>query len=763
VVACQEFVTSPPGRVESANGRPTLRREDLLASAAGVAMMASLSSIRGVWVLQALALSLLLTVPGLLLLRATRVSARAVRTFPVYVLGGSLAVLMVSGLAVDLLGPPLGVSRPLATAPLVSSLTIVCAALIAAAVPGGAPPVLDYVRVKIRISQAWPLLLPVLAWAGAMRLTNGYGTVLAVVGTTAAGTALLFGCVWARRFSIATSATLIYGASLALMWGFSLRGHFVNGFDIATEYHTFTSVLAAGRWHTAHHNDSYGAMLSLTILPSMLTMLTGASPLLVLKAIYPSLFALFPVAVFLLARRVLQPSFAYLATLFLVVQSYLFDQLTEIARQEIGLLFFIFLLNAIVDGQLLRRARNVLIVVFGVGLVLSHYSTAYLAIIVFAGALALEFVRNRALSQWIPILRASPLPLRGIATALAVTLVAAGVWYGPVTHSAQNVSHFADELSSKGLDLLPDAGGKGIVDSYLAGNEPTPVSADQFQKLAHADYVKYRPYVHPLAGAHVLRSATVKNPPIVSHPVFSALHAEQEILSLVANVLAAIGALALWLRRGADRRARMIALSGVATLLALVVVRFSGTAAEAYNQERAFLQSMVPLSVSLAWALQWSAARGVGRAAAAAFAAALMVFFLTTSGLRGAFLGGERSFNLANSGENVDRFYITEPELAAADWLTAAAPERDLIYADRYGALRILGATGRFNNVLTQITPATLDRNAWIYADTSNFIGHLARGQEGNSYALYEWPAFVSEHWNLVYSNSYSGVYGRTP
>jgi uncharacterized membrane protein len=764
VAVSPELVASPRhGRAEAVNGRPTLRRQDLLASAAGVAAMACLSAVRGVWVVQALALVLLLTVPGLLLVRAARVSPQAVRAFPVYVLGGSLAVLMISGLAVDLLGSPLGISRPLATVPLVTALTIACAALIAAAVPGSAARVRDYVRVDIRVWQAWPLLLPVLAWVGAMRLTNGDGALLAIAAATAAGAALLFGCVRARRSSIAMSATVIYGASLALMWGFSLRGHFVDGFDIATEYHTFTSVLAAGSWHTAHHNDSYGAMLSLTILPSMLTTLTGASPLLVLKAIYPCLFALFPVAVFLLASRVLRPGFAYLATLFLVVQSYLFEQLPEIARQEIGLLFFIFLLNAIIDQQLLRRQRTVLIAVFAVGLVLSHYSTAYLAIIVLFGALVLELLRGRVLSKFIAAFRDPQLPLGGIATAFAVTLVAAGVWYGPVTHSAQNVSHFADELSNKGLDLLPGASGKGIVDAYLAGNVLTPISASQFQTLAQADYAKHRPYVHPLTLPRVLHSATVKNPPIVSHPVFSALHSEQEILSLFANVVAAIGALLLWLRRGADRRARIIALFGVSTLIALVVVRFSGTAAEAYNQERAFLQAMVPLSVSLAWVLQWRAARGVGRVLAAAFAAALMVFFLTTSGLRGAFLGGERSFNLASSGENVDRFYITEPELAAADWLNAAAPKRDLIYADRYGALRILGATGRFNNVLTQITPATVDRHAWIYADTANFVRQLARGQEGNQYALYEWPSFVSEHWNLLYSNSSAGVYGRTP
>jgi uncharacterized membrane protein len=724
--------------------------------------MAVLSTVRGVWVLQAATLLLLLTVPGLLVLRAVRVSPKAVRAFPLYVLGGSLFILMGSGLLVDLLGPPLGISRPLESAPLILSLTLVCAALIAAAAPGRAPRLVDYVRVQVRVWQAWPLLLPVLAWAGAMRLTNGHGAALAVAGVTAAGAALLYGCMRARRSSIATSATLIYAASLALMWGFSLRGHFVDGFDIATEYHTFIGTLHAGRWYTSHPNDAYGAMLSLTILPSSLTALTGAAPLLILKAVYPCMFALYPVGVFLIAARVLRRSFAFIAALFLVVQSYLFEQLPEIARQEIGLLFFIFLLSAIIDSHLPRRQRTTLLAVFGVGLVVSHYSSAYLMIGALAGALVLEFARSHTPAKSIALLRSPQLPLTGIATALAITAVAAGVWYGPVTHSAQNVSQFVDALSNRGLDVLPNAGGKSVVGAYLAGNVQKQVSAGEFQALAQAGYAKNRPYVHPLAPPYVLRNASVTNPPRVSHPLFSALHLDQEAVSLFANLLAAIGALLLWLRRRADEPARLIALFGVSTLFALVVIRFSGTAAEAYNQERAFLQAMAPLSICLAWALQWCAARGVGRALAAAFAAALITLFLTTSGLRGAFLGGEKSFNLASSGEDIDRFYITEPELAAASWLNAAAPKSDLVYADRYGALRILGATGRSRGVLTQLTPATLDRHAWIYADTANFVRHVARGQEGSQYAIYEWPTIVRARWNLVYSNSSSGVYVRS-
>jgi len=731
-------------------------RRELLDSVALVGVMTLACAVRGVWAIELVALVLLITVPGLLVLRAAHIPADAVRAFPLYLLVGSLAAIMGSGLAVDLVGPLLGVARPLATAPLLVGLVLSCAAMVAVATRRGAPSLRDYMNFQPRLRESWALILPLLAWVGAMRLTNHHGNTVAVLAVTLTGVALLAGSIRARRATASGSVILIYCVALSLMWGFSLRSHFVFGFDIAGEYHNFVSVARAGVWHASNRDNAYGATLSLTVLPSSLAALTGASPLLVLKVIYPAMFASFAVAVFLLARGVLRDGFAYFAALFLLVQSYLFEELPAIARQEIGLLFFVCLIAAVVDRHLSVRQRAALITGLGMGLAVSHYSTAYLAIVVLAVAVVLEVARS-------VLTKSHTRGLAPVAVALASTLLASAVWYGPVTHSSQNVSRFTEELNNKGLSLLPNAGGQGIINAYLTGNTQKRVSATEYEALAVADYAKDRHYVHPLPGSSSqrLRNANLTNPPIVSHVLSSLLHIEQILAGQLANVLAALGAVVLWLRRRTGHRLHTVALLGVSTLVALAVIRLSGTAAEAYNQERAFVQSMVPLSITLAAAIQWIGTRRGGRVSAFAAALALIGFFVTTSGLRGALLGGGTSANLANSGEGYDRFYLSSAELAAATWVTGAAPRGDLVYADRYGAVRIIGATGRSNGILTQLTPPTLDSHAWVYADRANFVDHLTRGLEGNRYALYEWPRFIEQHWNLVYSSGSAAVYGR--
>ncbi len=96
-----------------------------------LALVAVLVALHRSWGAELLLFPLLLVVPGVLLLRALRVPGRAVASFPMYVPAASLAVLIVSSLAVDGVGPLVGVSQPLRTVPLLVGVELSCAGLLA--------------------------------------------------------------------------------------------------------------------------------------------------------------------------------------------------------------------------------------------------------------------------------------------------------------------------------------------------------------------------------------------------------------------------------------------------------------------------------------------------------------------------------------------------------------------------------------------------------------------------------------------------------
>jgi uncharacterized membrane protein len=729
--------------------------------AAGLVLLALLVPVHRLWAVQLLLIPLLLVLPGEILLRALRVPGRAIASFPVYVPCASLAVLIGSGLAVDLVGPVAGVAAPLRTAPLLAGLEAACAVLLAASVKAPPATAIPWQSLRVPVVSLLPLVLPLLAAAGALRLNAGHGAGVALTAVWACLLVFIAVLAYAKWLEPVLLATVIYAIALAMLWSFSLRGNLVYGYDISDEYYVFHHTVTAGVWHLGHPGDAYGAMLSTTVLPTALHAVAGVPEQAVFTVVYPAITALFPVAVFWLARRMLSLRWAFTAAALILTQATFGQELPAIARQEIALMLFVALVAALLDRRLRRYPQWALAAVFGAALVLSHYSTTYLAVSLIGISLVLQWGLS-----W---LRQVPRVSGAFAVALVVTLVGAATWYGPVTHSASNLSQFVQSAEGQGFNLLPNrVAGQGIIAAYLQGNTSAPMSAAQYAQAVHQQYVKDKPYVTPLRDAgrprYALRNSAAPAPPVKSSAGSSAIAAVQVIVQQLEYLLAAVGALMLVLRRRAGVLARQVGLFSLATLLLLVATRLSGTIAAAYNGERAVLQSMVVLVIAVCWPLSELMERGWRwlPVASAAVGAALAVMFMSGSGLAGAALGGGTATNLANSGEDYERFYMTTPELAAAQWVGDVVLPGQLIYADRYGQLPLIAMTGIGRGLMLDVTPMTLDQHAWVYASTTNVVDGRGRAQFNGDDVVYVYPSrFLHENYNLVYTDGSSEVFHR--
>ncbi len=725
-------------------------------------LIAALVPLQRSWGAELLEVSLLLVFPGVLLLRALRVPGEVIAGFPVLVPAASLAVLMASGLAVDIAGLLFGFEA-LRAFPLLAGAELTFAILIACSRNAPRQTAIAWHELRLPWRDCWPLLIPAAAAAGALRMNDGHGNAVAVLAVCACLGAIIWGMIRAPRARDAWLALIVFATSLAVMWGYSLRGDIVYGFDISSEYHAMHQTVINGIWHFPHPTDAYGALLAVTVLPALLHFLTGISDLMVLKGVYPVITTMFPVGIYFLARKVVDRRWAFLAAAFIVAQNTFAQELPALARQEIAMVFFIALLGVLFCTGMKRRAQWALAIAFGSGMVASHYSTTYFAVGMLVALVLLQLV--------VSLFRDVPRVTGTFVVALAATAVAAVAWYGPITQSASNVSRFVSTTSSQGLDLLPSASGQNPISSYLNGNTQTSISASQYQSAVARQYAARDPFVHPLPDAsearYDLRNSVAPEPPVRFTTLSSLLSLIELLAAQLAEFLGALGAIILALRKKTPVMVRQLALIASGTLIGLAAIRVSGTIASLYNQQRAFIQAFAVLGVTMGWVLAglsgWLDRKRPGRwslAVTATAIAALAVLFAEMSGLTGVLLGGGAATNLATSGEDYERYYTTAPEIAAAQWLGQQYRAGDLVYADRYGALRIDAETSIRNGLLLDVTPQTLDRNAWVYASTSNIVDKRARQLFRNQTVSYVFPVtFLNQNYNRVYVNGSSEVF----
>lgn len=327
---------------------------------------------------EALAFLYLTFLPGVLVLKALRFHNLGTIETLLYSVGLSLAVLMLTGFAANIIYPLLGYARPFSFASLFLTTVAVVQVLLYIALTRDRGHTTSNPKVEIPPSPAVPflMLLPFLAILGTyMRDEYHMVTLLFLLLILIAIIGLAIG--YDQFIPESCYPLAAYTIALSLLYHTALISEYVWGYDIHHELHLANSVLIPGFWDMSIPYNTNG-MLSVVALVPIYSIICSLDPVWVFKILYPLLFAFVPLGLYRAIERQTSPKIGLISVFFFVSFFTFYTEMISLARQQIAELFLVLTILAMIDKTMDRGRRAFLMITFGFAMIVSHYGLSYI-------------------------------------------------------------------------------------------------------------------------------------------------------------------------------------------------------------------------------------------------------------------------------------------------------------------------------------------------------------------------------------------------
>lgn len=331
-------------------------------------------------------------VPGYLLLKFLKSHGLGRLEIVLYSVGLSLAFLMFVGLSINALYPLIGIAKPLSTFSLTITLSILVLVLWALSYKRGTN--ISYADEAISngtdsssrtelLPALFLLLIPFLSVLGTFVVTiygNEILLILAVVLISIVPVLVVTGkFIPNRLYPLAVVAIAI-----ALLLQYPLISKNLTGYDVNTEYYYSSLVIQKSYWNPMLAGN-INAMVSIVMLSPIYSNILNLDNVWVFKIVYPLLFSLVPLGLYLIYQKLVAKKLAFLSVFFFMSFSTFFTEMTSLNRQEIAELFFVLLILLAVDKTLKPIIRTLLSIVFAGALIISHYGLSFIIMFMYLG------------------------------------------------------------------------------------------------------------------------------------------------------------------------------------------------------------------------------------------------------------------------------------------------------------------------------------------------------------------------------------------
>lgn len=349
---------------------------------------------------QLIAFIYLTFVPGMIILRILRLHKLGNIETLLYAVGLSVATLMFTGALINTVLPLVGIARPIAKIPLLASLSAVTLILCVISYirdRGFAAPPLVNIKDFLSPSLLLLCLLPFLSIFGTYLVNARHdNTLLIILIIVIVLLVLLIGFNKFIPRNLYPLAVLVI--AISLLFYRSLISPYISGFDIHSEYYYANLTITNALWNPVQYGVM-NAMLSITMLAPIYSLVGNMELGWVFKIIYPLLFSFALLGLYRVFQRQTSDRIAFLACFFFMLLTRFYHDLAVMPRQLTGTLFLVSLILPMIDKGMDKTKRMLLFIIFGASLVVSHYGLSYIYMFCLIFAWIILFLWERPVFQ----------------------------------------------------------------------------------------------------------------------------------------------------------------------------------------------------------------------------------------------------------------------------------------------------------------------------------------------------------------------------
>lgn len=348
----------------------------------------------------------LLFVPGFLILRILRLhNLNNIETL-LYTVGLSTAILMFLGFFINMVYPFFGISKPLSLRYLIITLAgiVIILSILSYFIDRdfSAP---DFIDCTDLISSHFLFLclIPFLAIFGTY-LMNFYkiNILLMILFLIIALIVILIAF---NKIPKKLYPFCIFVISISLLYSNSLISmNLVEWADTSFEYSLAHTILSNFIWNPQQNLDAnlanLNSVLSMTLITPIYSIICNMNITWLFKIGFPFIYALMPLGLYEVFKSQTDSKTAFLSVFFFISTFSFFSDMLGLVRQQFAELFLCMILLLIVTKKIDPIKNMILLIVFSVSLILSHYALSYILmfILIFTGLLLLISDKRKGIS-----------------------------------------------------------------------------------------------------------------------------------------------------------------------------------------------------------------------------------------------------------------------------------------------------------------------------------------------------------------------------